>query len=105
MDVLSRIINEEVVKRRIASYIVNGAQSISHLIYPDDVIIFSKANAKSLAAIKASLEKFSAFLGLEIYTLKSSVVFSKAVTNYYSFQRGLDFPIASLHITYLGILP
>lgn len=38
----------------------------SHLIYCDDVLIFSNANAKSLASIKEVLKVYSAFLGPEV---------------------------------------
>lgn len=56
MDVLSRLIEREVEAKRIHTYRVNGASSISHLIYADSVLIFFKANTKSLNAIKKVLE-------------------------------------------------
>lgn len=43
-----------------------GNTSVSHLIYIDDVFIFSKGNQKSLRCIKESLTIFSGFSDLDI---------------------------------------
>lgn len=45
---------------------INGVTSISHLIYADDVLLFSKANPKILHSTWVIQEKFSAFSGLNI---------------------------------------
>jgi len=44
MDNLSRLIEKEIKDKRMNTYIVNGDVSISHLVYADDVLIFSKVN-------------------------------------------------------------
>lgn len=67
---------------RIDTYQVNGAKSISYLIYADDILIFSKANLKSLKSIKEILDVFFKFSGLEINSEKSSVHYSKVVDSY-----------------------
>lgn len=59
-----------VMEGRIDNYQVNGARSISHLIYVDDVLIFSKASHKSLKGIKEALRYFSTFSGLEVNSEK-----------------------------------
>lgn len=63
--------------KRFDTYLVNGATSISHLMYADDILIFSKANPKSLSSIKKILKEFTQFSGLEVNTQKRSATFSK----------------------------
>jgi len=46
---------------KIDTYQVNGAKSISHSIYVDDILIFSKADPKSLNSIKGSMELLGVF--------------------------------------------
>lgn len=58
MDILTRLIEKEIGGKRIDTYQVNGATSITHLKYDNDVLIFSKANQKSLEAIKKILVHF-----------------------------------------------
>lgn len=77
MDVLSRIIDREIRAKRIDTQQVNGTTSISHLMYADDVLLFAKANKKSLASIKSILAEDTQYTGLEINTSKSSVTFPK----------------------------
>lgn len=66
MDNLSRFIEKEVKDKKMDTYVVNGVVSISHLIYADDVLIFSKENPKSLGTIKKILESFSKCSKLEV---------------------------------------
>lgn len=77
MDVLSSLIERGVRERKYDTYVVNAATSISHLMYVDDILLFYKANTKSLHTIKAILEEFIEFIGLEVNSQKSSVTFSK----------------------------
>lgn len=55
---------ERLGKKRMDTYQVNGTTSISHVMYVDDVLIFSETNKKSLPSIKSILADFSQFLGL-----------------------------------------
>lgn len=70
MDVLSRLIKRGVRERKYDT-------SISHFMYVDDILLFYKANIKSLHTIKDILEEFIKFTGLEVNSQKSSVTFSK----------------------------
>lgn len=54
-----------------------GASSITHLMYVDDILVFTKANPKSLNNIKRILGEFSLYSGLEINTGKSLASFFK----------------------------
>lgn len=77
MDILSRLIERVVGKKKLDTYQVNGATSIAHLMYANDILIFSNANSKSLFSFKSILEEFSLYSGLELNTSKSSAIFSK----------------------------
>lgn len=48
MDILSYLIEREVKERKIDTYQMNEATFITHLMYAEDVLIFSKAKPKSL---------------------------------------------------------
>lgn len=72
--------------------IVNGARFISHLIYADDILNFSKANPKSLSNIKHILESFSSFSGMEVNLQKSSAYYSKAVAGMQHIQEIMGLP-------------
>lgn len=61
MDALSKLIEIELRNKKLDTYQVNGATSITHLTYADDFLIVFKANPKSLNSIKALLH-FHQFL-------------------------------------------
>lgn len=48
---------------------------LSHLAFADDLLIFSKANKKSIAAIKQALTQFQKLTGLNANLDKSSIFF------------------------------
>lgn len=103
MDNLSRPIEKEIKDKKLDTYVVNGSVSISHLIYVDDVLIFSKANPKSLGTIKRILESFTKFSGLEVNQEKSSTTYSMACSNDQIIHSILNFPFKTLPIRYLGL--
>lgn len=88
---------------KINTYQINGGKSISHLIYADDILIFSKVNPKALQSIKRILDIFSNFSGLEINKEKSSVHYSKVVDSFPYIQEIIGFPVKPLPLKYLGI--
>lgn len=85
------------------TYVVNGVVSISHLIYVDDVLIFSKANTKSLRTIKRILESLSKFSGLKVNQEKSSTTYSKICANDQTIHSILNFTVKTLPISYIGL--
>lgn len=69
----------------------------------DDILLFPKANPKSLKAIKSILNSFSKFSELSINSQKSSMIFSKICENSNDLQQILNFPVSKLPITYLDV--
>lgn len=96
MDVLRRLVEREVKAKRINTYKVDYTSFISHLIYVDDVLIFSEVNTKSLNAIKKVLEKFSSYSGLGINSARSIMSLSKVCAEDQSLQNILGFSIIPL---------
>lgn len=61
MDVLSRLLEKVVEEKDLDTYMINGEKSGSHLVYADNILIFSRENVKSLRDIKEVLRKFTSF--------------------------------------------
>ena len=53
--------------------------NFSHLFFPDDLVLFSKATISTTRAIEELLEKFCYFSGQKVIFAKSKVVFSHNV--------------------------
>lgn len=52
MDTLSKLIDRELRNKKMNTYQVNGVNSITHLMYANDIVNFTKANSKYLKSIK-----------------------------------------------------
>ncbi|KAI0492242.1 hypothetical protein KFK09_026511 [Dendrobium nobile] len=77
---------------------------ISHLLYADDVLIYSEANKKVAKQIKEILDNFSRWTGQCINKGKSAIIFGKIVDRRKrkAIQRIMGFKEVK-QITYLGI--
>lgn len=53
-DILSKLIEEGVKDRKYENYIVNGTTSISHLMYANDILLFSKATQRPSRPLRKS---------------------------------------------------
>jgi hypothetical protein len=78
---------------------------VSHLLFADDLIIFSRANISKARVIQDCLSTYSRWFGQKINYSKSAIFFSK---NYKPSIRGsiksmLDLPHLSAKAKYLGI--
>ncbi|XP_057744794.1 uncharacterized protein LOC130962625 [Arachis stenosperma] len=79
MDKLSQLI-EELVHLGEWKPMAAGRRGprISHLIFADDVLLFTEASQEQMQRVKEVLEKFCKASGLKINEEKSSIVFSKS---------------------------
>ncbi|XP_020701904.1 uncharacterized protein LOC110113604 [Dendrobium catenatum] len=59
----------------------NNGPKISHLLYADDIIIFSNAQIKSIKVIKGILVDFCGWTGQKLNVKKSGVLFGLSVKN------------------------
>lgn len=61
--------------------ICRGAPVISYLLFPDDSILFAKANIRNIVVLKCSLDEYQYIPRQQINFAKSEVVFSRNVSN------------------------
>lgn len=102
IEYLSKLVKRAVGERKFELYTIGGAHIESHLAYADDVTFFCSATTKSLTALREILTEFEGFSGLKINASKSSIIFSKRVTDETNMAAILGFQIKQLPIKYLG---
>uniref|UniRef100_A0A803PJA0 Reverse transcriptase domain-containing protein n=1 Tax=Cannabis sativa TaxID=3483 RepID=A0A803PJA0_CANSA len=81
------------------------APKVSHLLFADDSLLFCHTDARSLAAIKHTLDLYSRASGQLINYDKSVMSFSPntSTTDQNAFNLLLGMPIQSCHEQYLGL--
>lgn len=57
-----------------------GCEPINHLLFPDDLVVFSKASKKEAHCLLKVLDMFTANSGLEANRMKSGIFFNKPVS-------------------------
>lgn len=80
-------------------------QNLSHVVYADDVLIFSKSKQKSDMNQWDSeeLHSFLFFLGLEVNSEKNNAYYSMATEDLTQVHAILGFNSKALLLTYLGL--
>ena len=77
-EVLSRLIEFDLSKKNITGIKSSiSGPTISHVMYADDIVLFSKASRKDAANLVRILEKYCTWSGQAINRSKSGVYFSK----------------------------
>ena len=77
-EVLSRLIEHELRLKNVAGIKTSiSGPSISHVMYADDIVLFSKASRKDAESLVRTLEKYCSWSGQAINRSKSGVFFSK----------------------------
>jgi hypothetical protein len=77
-EVLSRLILKEELAGNIHGIkISRNSPPVAHLLFADDLMVFSKGNSSEAACILNCLEKFSAWSGQKVNLEKSSMFLSK----------------------------
>lgn len=90
-------------KGKLDNYKIFRVNFVSHLSFVNDVLLFTKANTKSLHAIKKAVKYFSSFTYLQINSSKSSLIFSASVPNWAELLGILGFTKRTLPLCHLGI--
>ena len=74
-------------------------------MFPDDVMIFSKAHPPTLAIIMQTLQNFHQTIGLKANHLKSQIIFGGCTSQLQqSCIHLIGFQEGTLPLTYLGVL-
>ncbi|KAL9666259.1 hypothetical protein QQ045_000585 [Rhodiola kirilowii] len=105
MEVLSRIIGQIRQSNEFEFHPKCARISLSHLMFADDVIIFSKAEVGSLQKIKEALDRFHGWSGLEVNINKSEMYFGGCdVAEKSVLAHAAGVQIGKLPFSYLGVL-
>ena len=81
MEVLSKLLQNLYIKGKVKGIqMVRGCPYISHLLFADDILIFSQSKESECQEILNALEKFQAWSGLTINKRKSSLSFNANVS-------------------------
>lgn len=77
-EVLSRLIEHEMVKKKLSGARASIASiAITHVMYADDIVLFSKATRRDAITIIECLETYFKWSGQSLNKRKSGVFFSK----------------------------
>lgn len=74
---------------------------VNHILFANDVMLFSKANPQSIKHVEEVLDYFAKVSGFQPNIHKSKIIFSKGVTN--SVKQKSSFKKGFLLIRYLGV--
>ncbi|XP_020597014.1 uncharacterized protein LOC110036821 [Phalaenopsis equestris] len=77
LDYLSKIIDKPGNRKDYNIYLNRSEQDISHLIYADDILIFSRTNKNAIKNQYADMQKFQQASGLEVNKEKNHILFNK----------------------------
>jgi hypothetical protein len=79
-EVLSRIIDREHMIGNIKGIKMNmGGPDFTHVMFADDLMLFSKASSNEVLSLNSCLEKYCRWFGQLINKSKSGIIFSKLV--------------------------
>ena len=77
-DVLSRMLDREILAGRLSGVKASRTNpAVTHIMYADDIVVFSKANSREATILTEWLEKYCSWSGQLINRNKSGVFFSK----------------------------
>jgi len=95
---------EEKSRNNMITPIKEYGNSMTHLIYVDNIIIFTKADRGSAMVINEVFKTMQKVTGLELSYEKSSLDFGRGVNNSVEFCSILNVQNQELLVRYLGIL-
>jgi hypothetical protein len=78
-EVLSRLLEREHLNGKLSGVKTNiGGPAITHTMYADDIMLFSKATSREAMVLNDCVEKYCTWSGQQINRQKSGLVFSKS---------------------------
>ncbi|KAL9683424.1 hypothetical protein QQ045_015246 [Rhodiola kirilowii] len=81
MDYFSKLYNSAVHNNTIKSYVVaSGIPPVHHLLYADDLLLFSNGRKDSMRKVLYIVNKFCSISGHMLNQDKSKLFFSKSIT-------------------------
>ncbi|CAM8993520.1 unnamed protein product [Rhodiola kirilowii] len=105
MEVLSRILGQVRQSNEFVFHPKCAGISLSHLMFADDIIIFSKADLGSFMKIKEALSLFHSWSGLEVNGSKSTIYFGGCGDEDQAvFSMAVGINSGQLPFSYLGVL-
>lgn len=104
MECLSHIIQMAVEEDQWKPIMI-GDIKLSHLFFADDLVLFAQADTSQATVMKNCLDQFCLLSGEQVNYSKSSILFSKAVSNHIkiSVRNVASMPISSDFGNYLGV--
>lgn len=80
MKLITHLIQQKIIMKNWMSYKFRNIEpNISHLVFVDDIILFSKANITNIEAVKDVISTFCSLSGLSINLEKSRAWFSNTI--------------------------
>ncbi|KAL9682570.1 hypothetical protein QQ045_014371 [Rhodiola kirilowii] len=105
MEVLSRILGQVRLSNEFLFHPKCAGILLSHLMFADDIIIFSKADLGSLMKIKEALSLFHSWSGLEVNGNKSTIFFGGCgAEDQVVLSMAVGINSGQLPFSYLGVL-
>ncbi|KAL9688325.1 hypothetical protein QQ045_032746 [Rhodiola kirilowii] len=102
MEVLSRVLGQIRQSNEYGYHPKCARISLSHLMFADDMIIFSKADLSSLLKIKEALTVFHGWSGLDVNVNKSAIYFGSCEeAEQLIFAQAVGFQVVKLPFSYL----
>lgn len=104
MNYLSHMINNNVMERKIVPYGTNnGYSNVHHLMYADDLLVFSNGAKKSFTELLCIIQDFCSMAGQQINQEKSRIFMSKRISDNrrHSMCRASGFKEGSFPTKYL----
>lgn len=104
MEVLSRMLKTATTDCRFRFHANCKEVKLNHLLFADDLMMFSYAARYSPAWLRGKLDQFSAMSGLQVNNSKSQVFLSNVPFEIQSFlMNSLGFQLGKLPVKYLGV--
>lgn len=105
MEWFSKSLNQAIDNDTIQPYkTLNRADIISHLLFADDILLFTNGDKESMSNLINLINKFCSISGEQLNPSKSQIVFSTAIDDAHRLNICMEtgFANTTLPITYLG---